>query len=382
MRRASRNLKSDFPRCSWHWQFVCERCWRNTSFHGVAWCETGREFLCVHCAPEHRKAASPFWAWDYYYEIWCERCSDYHATLDWMEYRGRHPWQLDDSARRTLKGLSGSREIKPWGWLKWAPEELRHPPLDDVQKGWDDAAEIWDSGYGKYGDSYRMNLFNPVLFPLLGDVKGKKVLDAGCGAGYLSRLLAEMGARMTGVDFSESFIRIAKRYEEENPRGITYARTDLADLSELPSASFDLVVSMYVLCDVRDYEKAIAEISRVLKPGGRFVFLIAHPCFGWHAGAWERIPADSQRCEDSLYFKVDEYFREGAQESQWGKLPVLLSFQRPLSGYFGNLKKHGFLVRDLLEPRPARESLEKQPRHWEKEDRIPPALIIEAVKPE
>lgn len=267
------------------------------------------------------------------------------------------------------------------GWLNWAPGELSRPPLDEVRKGWNAAAEIWDSGYGKYGDSYRVNLFNPALFPLLGDVRGKKVLDAGCGAGYLSRLLAEMGASVTGVDFSESFIRIANRYEEDNPQGIAYARADLADLSGLPSAFFDLVVSMYVLCDVLDYGRAIGEISRVLKPGGRFVFLIAHPCFGWHAGAWERIPADSQRSEDSPYFKVDEYFREGAQQCRWGNLPVLLCFQRPLSGYFHNLKKHGFLVKDLIEPRPSKEVLERQPRHWENEARIPPALIIEAIKP-
>ena len=89
---------------------------------------------------------------------------------------------------------------------------------------------------------------------------------------------------------------------------------------------------------------------------------------------------DSQRSEDNLYFKVDHYFRRGTLESQWGKLPVLPSFHRPLSDYFRYLKEAGFLVRDLLEPRPLRRALRERPREWEREDRIPPALIIEAIK--
>lgn len=207
-----------------------------------------------------------------------------------------------------------------------------------------------------------------------------EILDAGCGTGYLSRLLAERGARVTGVDLSKRFIEIAEQYEKKKPLGIRYDRADLADLSRFPDRSFDLVVSVYVLCDARDCRKAVSEIGRVLKPGGRFIFLIEHPCFGWQAGGWERVPKDSMRNEDCLYFKVDSYFKRGTLEGQWDELPVLLAFHRPLSDYFRFLKESGFLVRDLIEARPRRKAIRERPRDWEKEDRVPPVLIIDAVK--
>ena len=141
-----------------------------------------------------------------------------------------------------------------------------------------------------------------------------------------------------------------------------------------------MVISVYVLCDTRDCRKAISEIARVVKPDGRFIFLIGHPCFGWQIGAWERIPEDSQRSEDFLYFKVDSYFKRGTLESQWGEIPVLLSFHRPLSAYFHFLRESGFLVKDLIEPRPRRKALRDRPREWDKEDRIPPVLVIDAVR--
>jgi len=379
-RRANWDLDGESPRCSWHWRFICDRCGRIGSFHGLAWCEKRKEFFCLHCAPRHRKSTSPFWIWDYFYELWCDKCSSYHAALDWLESAGRHPWQKDTSARRALKGLSREKRLPPGIWVRWAPLELQHPSLEEIQKRWDSGADEWNAGYGKYGDSSRQNIFNPALFPLLGDVKGKRILDAGCGAGYLCRLLAEKGAKLTGVDLSRRFIGIAKGYEKKKPLDIRYECADLADLSRFSSLSFDMVVSVYVLCDTRNYARAINEIARVLKPNGRFILLIEHPCFGWQAGGWERVPKDSERNEDYLYFKVDDYFREGTQETQWGRLPVLLNFHRPLSHYFHFLKKSQFLVRDLIEPRPLRRALEDRPRDWERENRIPPVLIIDAVK--
>jgi ubiquinone/menaquinone biosynthesis C-methylase UbiE len=265
-------------------------------------------------------------------------------------------------------------------YLDWAPARFQNPSLKQVQERWDAGAEIWNAGYTKYGDAYRRIIFNPALFPLIGNVKGMKILDAGCGSGYMSRLLAEKGATVTGVDLSGKFIEIAKQYEKERQLGITYLRANLARLPQLSDASFDLVVSIYVLCDVRDCDRAIGELSRVLKRNGRLIFLIEHPCFNWNTGGWERIPKDSERTEDWLYLKVDNYFKRGTQECRWGKLPMLLTFYRPLSDYFHSLKKHGFVVRDLIEPRPKKKSLRDRPSDWNREDRVPPVLIIDAMK--
>lgn len=300
--------------------------------------------------------------------------------LDWTEYTGKHPWQENQHARRTQKGLYRQKNLKPMLYINRAPARLQRPSRHEIQKRWDTGADVWDAGYTKYGDSYRRVIFNPALFPLIGNVRGKRVFDAGCGTGYLCRLLAERGARVTGVDLSKKFIEIAREYEKKKPLGITYHHEDLSRVPQLTSSSFDLIVSVYVLCDVRDYVQAIGECARILKYRGRFILLIEHPCFSWGGGGWEHVPADSQRTEDRRFFKVDNYFLRRTEQCQWGKLPVLLTFYRPLSDYFHALKKHGFAVLDLIEPRPQRKALRMRPRNWDSEDRVPPVLIIEAVK--
>lgn len=380
VRRAGWDIKSAFPRCAWHWQFICDRCGRNVSFNGMAWCRNKREFFCIRCAPRHKKVNRKFWAWNYYYALWCARCQQYHLALDYAEYSGKHPWQRDRTARRALRGLFRRKTLEPLIYVGKAPARLQHPSRHEIQKRWDAGADTWEAGYTKYGDRYRRVIFNPALFPLIGDIRGKCVFDAGCGTGYLCRLLAERGACVTGVDLSKRFIEIAQEYEKKKPLGITYHHADLGCMPQLKTESFDLAVSVYVLCDVRDYSKAIKEIARTLKPRGRFIFLIEHPCFSWGAGGWEHVPQDSQRTEDRRFFKVDNYFQRRTEECQWGTLPVLLSFYRPLSDYFHALKKHGFAVVNLIEPRPARRALRLRPREWDSEDRVPPVLIIDAVK--
>jgi SAM-dependent methyltransferase len=380
IRKAHRGLESNFPRCAWHWQFVCARCGKKISFNGTAWCPKAKEFFCISCAPRHKKVKRSFWAWKYYYSLWCDVCNRFHPALDWLEYTDTHPWQLSVSAHRALKGLNRTTKFKPLIYQRWAPEKLQYPALREVRRRWDSSAEIWDRGYTKYGDTYRRIIFNPALFPMIGEVKRKRILDAGCGTGYLTRLLAEKGAEVTGVDLSCKFMEIARYYEKKKPLGIRYLRADLARLSRLPKSHFDMVISVYVICDVRDYDRAIKEIARVLKHKGRFIFLIEHPCFSWNTGGWERVPADSQRTEDCLYVKVDNYFKRGTQETRWGSLPKLLTFYRPLSDYFHALKKHGFMVKDLVEPRPTRKALRTWPGEWDRENRVPPVLIIEAIK--
>jgi 2-polyprenyl-3-methyl-5-hydroxy-6-metoxy-1,4-benzoquinol methylase len=81
---------------------------------------------------------------------------------------------------------------------------------EEVISRWDACAEQLMGNYTAEGDSARTVLLNPILLNLLEDVKGKKILDAGCGEGYFSRLLIKQGAIVTGVDFSTTMLNMAK----------------------------------------------------------------------------------------------------------------------------------------------------------------------------
>jgi 2-polyprenyl-3-methyl-5-hydroxy-6-metoxy-1,4-benzoquinol methylase len=115
----------------------------------------------------------------------------------------------------------------------------------------------------------------PPLLDLLGELTGQTVLDAGCGEGYLARVLASRGASVTGIDLAPRLIEDARR---KDPDGTIEYR--LADLSQpLPDdiGRFDAIASYLVLNDVRDYRGFARTLASVLKPGGRAVLALNNP---------------------------------------------------------------------------------------------------------
>ncbi len=115
----------------------------------------------------------------------------------------------------------------------------------------------------------------PRFLKLIGDVSGLTVLDAGCGEGYLSRILAEHGANVTGIDISPRLIELARA---KDPRGeINYQVADLSQPLPAYRDHFDLIASHLVLNDVPDYQGFLRTLGAVAKPGGRLVFSMNNP---------------------------------------------------------------------------------------------------------
>jgi 2-polyprenyl-3-methyl-5-hydroxy-6-metoxy-1,4-benzoquinol methylase len=140
---------------------------------------------------------------------------------------------------------------------------------------WNRVADDWLIQVGDNGDANRMLNSDPVLWAFAGDVRGLSVLDAGCGTGYLSKKLHDLGARVAGVDFSERMIAIARdRYP-----GIDFRIDSCSELATLADEQFDMLISNYVLMDTPDLHRAIAAFWRVLKPDGVAVLVFSHPCF-------------------------------------------------------------------------------------------------------
>jgi len=127
---------------------------------------------------------------------------------------------------------------------------------------------------------WRMHVEHHTVFELLGDLRGKSVLDLACGEGFLTRFLRLRGAdRVVGVDVSAGMIELARQEEARSPLGIEYVVAD-ARSPDAFSGEFDLVTAGYLLNYASTREELLAmcrTIARCLKPGGRFVSVNNNP---------------------------------------------------------------------------------------------------------
>jgi SAM-dependent methyltransferase len=209
---------------------------------------------------------------------------------------------------------------------------------------WDKMASWWHAEAADHGVYHQYTDIDPVVRELLGSIKGKKVIEIGCGNGYFSRMLAKRGAKMTSLDVSSKMIAIANAEEKKKPLGIVYLHRDAAHLRGLKSASFDLAVSNMVFMDIVDIKAAIKEIGRVLKPGGRLVFSILHPAFMFD-GTWENIKGEKR-----FGRIVWRYLRPYTDINHWdGRRLNTKGYVRPLNFYMQALRAAGFAVTDFRE---------------------------------
>src|SRR4051812_4835609 len=114
---------------------------------------------------------------------------------------------------------------------------------DDVRELWDRLAEEWQGQGGDDGGAKRRLNFGPVLWAFLGEVAGRRVLDAGCGTGYLSRQLAARGAVVTGVDVSPRMIALARAASPD----LDLRVDSCATLATVADGAADAIVANYVV---------------------------------------------------------------------------------------------------------------------------------------
>jgi ubiquinone/menaquinone biosynthesis C-methylase UbiE len=254
--------------------------------------------------------------------------------------------------------------------------------MTESQSGWEELAAWYDERQGDDGDLWHRTLIDPALFRVLGPVDGEAILDLACGNGYISRRLAREGSRVTAVDLSAPMIERARQREERQPLGITYHLGDAARLDMLSDASFDTVVCNMALMDIPDAQAAVNEAARVLRPHGRFVVSLEHPCFTpVNASAWD---VEVVNYTVTVWRKVRRYRELFDDWVPWrlasDTFQRTRSYHRPLSWYFSALRAAGLAVVALEEPEPTDEFLasESPQASWIAE--VPLHCVIDARK--
>jgi 2-polyprenyl-3-methyl-5-hydroxy-6-metoxy-1,4-benzoquinol methylase len=230
-------------------------------------------------------------------------------------------------------------------------------------EAWSTAPLALPESFGDEGDFARQYLLNPALFALLGDVAGKHILDAGCGQGYLCRLLARRGAIVTGVEPAQQWYSYAVEREQQQPLGITYLQEDLSSLPDMQDR-FDCVVANMVFMDIPDYKAAMHNCIAALKSGGNFIFSLLHPCFEEPASEWVK----------KGYVEVREYLQEYTAPQNYAYL-----FHRPLSAYINFIIEEGCILRKMLEPQLSAD-IALQDNQAERSLHVPHFVVIHAVR--
>ncbi len=271
--------------------------------------------------------------------------------------------------KRSHKGARAYRGPKPG-----VREHRDTPP----QQSWGGVADWYDQ-HLESDDTYHTQVILPNLMRVLALTKGERVLDLACGQGFFARAFSDGGAHVTAADIAPELIALAK---EETPAGIDFHVTPADQLGFAKDQSFDTVVCVLAIQNIKDMRAVFTEVSRVLVPGGRFVLVLNHPAF--------RIPKSSSWGWDengkTQYRRVDAYLTPSSTsiEMHPGKAnsAKTISFHRSLQDFFKTFSGTGYAVTRLEEWISHRQS-QKGPRQ-KAEDisrrEIPLFMLIEARK--
>lgn len=225
-----------------------------------------------------------------------------------------------------------------------------------ARQAWEANADYWDSYMGATGNDFVNLLIWPRVARLLKPEPGERVLDVACGNGLYALRLVEMGAEVVAFDFSAGLIERARARAVEAGLADRIAHhvidaTDRAALAALGKEAFAAAVCNMALFDMADIGPLAEGLAHLLRPGGRFLFSIMHPCFnGVHATFMTETADDGVNFATRFSLKQSRYLTPyaargiGIRGQPEPQLYFHRSLQDMLAPFFGN----GFVL-DALE---------------------------------
>ena len=222
----------------------------------------------------------------------------------------------------------------------------------------------------------------PTQERLLGLKRGERVLEVACGNGNFARRMAKAGAKVLASDFSEVFIDLARAQTLEDIDLIEYRVLDATDSDQLlglGEGRFDAAVCTMALFDMSEIEPLVTSLAKLLKPHGRFVFSVIHPCFDSpKVTKVAETEENSEGASVTIYsVKVSDYATPFSVKGTGvrGEPAAHWFFHRPLSMILGACFEAGFVLDGTEEPVFQNSNSGSSPGSWSNYREIPPALV-------
>lgn len=255
----------------------------------------------------------------------------------------------------------------------------------DTKKIWDACGEAFDR-FTTAGDAYSDNIERPAIEQLIGEVRGARLLDIGCGSGTYSTWLAERGARVVGIDLSSTMISLAQARALERGIELELCVVDISKHLPFSEATFDTVFVSTALHFVENLENAFKEIAKAMKPGAQLVVSALHPMSTSRFPSSQSLaldPWESRHGWDAQYFGSPTRMIEtpwlnfGDVSSEGQRINC---YHHTTTDYFSAIRSAGLTITDLREPEPPAEFAAKNPDRYNEAMRVPVYLIFRAVK--
>jgi ubiquinone/menaquinone biosynthesis C-methylase UbiE len=191
--------------------------------------------------------------------------------------------------------------------------------------------------YDKYGDLFERleendlnrRSLSKILHSMIGDIKGKKILDVGCGAGRDCKIMAEKGAKVIGIDVSPKMIALAQ--EKCKGLDVEFYLRDM-ERTGFPNEEFDIITAIFSVSYKKSLKKVLREFYRILKKNGEVFIVVSHPI-------------------RKMIKYTHNYFESGKHWENFKNIKRF-GYYRTMEEYINSIISEGFVVREIREPKP------------------------------
>ena len=249
------------------------------------------------------------------------------------------------------------------------------PDEKESQKMYNNSASFYHDYRTKLnpkGWFFNEHLEMPSTLELIGNIKGKKVLDYGCGSGIYTKILTKKGAKVKGFDISEEMLTIARRNNPdiELKQGSGY---------NIPfNEKFDIIVAPLVVHYMKDWSRMFKEMNRVLHKGGIIVFSTGNPVYEVN----KNVLVKGKKYKA---LGIIDYFKEKVFYATWtnpynNKKISVPAYHRTYETVIRTILKNGFEIIDYKDCFPTKKSKRLFPKEYAKYSMMPMFMVFKVIK--